>query len=66
MDANVLLSVVVITRNEERNIKDCLESVEWADEIIIVDDNSTDKTVEIAQRYTDRIFHRKMDIEGRI
>ena len=65
MDANVLLSVVVITRNEERNIKDCLESVEWADEIIIVDDNSTDKTVEIAQRYTDRIFHRKMDIEGR-
>lgn len=65
MDAKALLSVVVITRNEERNIKDCLESVKWADEIIIVDDNSSDKTVEIAQGYTDRIFHRKMDIEGR-
>jgi len=65
MGSNALLSVVVITRNEERNIKDCLESVKWADEIIIVDDNSTDRTVEIAQVYTDRIFHRKMDIEGR-
>jgi len=61
----VAISVVVITRNEEANIKDCLESVKWADEIIIVDDESTDKTAEIARGYTDKIFHRKMDIEGK-
>ncbi|MFH1407041.1 MAG: glycosyltransferase family 2 protein [Candidatus Omnitrophota bacterium] len=58
------LSVVVITKNEENNIAACLESVAWADEIVVLDDFSTDKTLEIAKRYTDRIFKRKMDIEG--
>ena len=59
------LSVVIITKNEETRIKNCLESVKWANEIVIVDDNSTDKTIEIAQNYTDRIFRKKMDIEGK-
>lgn len=49
-------SVVVITKNEEANIGSCLESVRWADEIVVVDSFSTDKTIEIARRYTDRIF----------
>lgn len=62
----VPLTVVIITKNEEKNIEDCLKSVfGWADEIIVVDDESTDKTVEIVKRYTDKIFHRKMDVEGR-
>jgi len=62
----VPLTVVILTKNEERNIKDCLESVfGWADEIIVVDDESQDRTVEIAKRYTDRIFIKKMDTEGR-
>jgi glycosyltransferase involved in cell wall biosynthesis len=52
------LSVVVITGNEERNIEACLESVKWADEIVLVDSLSEDKTVEIARRYTDHIFLR--------
>jgi len=65
MEDKIPLSVVIIAKNEESNIKDCLESVKWADEIILVDDNSTDTTVEIARNYTDRIFQRKMDIEGR-
>lgn len=60
----VPLSVVVITKNEEKNIEDCLNSVMWADEIIVVDDESADKTVELAKRFTDKVFHRKMDVEG--
>jgi glycosyltransferase involved in cell wall biosynthesis len=59
------LSVVTIVRNEEKKLGACLESVKWADEIIIVDDMSTDGTPGIARRYTDRIFTRKMDNEGR-
>lgn len=58
------LSVVVLTKNEQSCISECLESVKWADEIIIVDDLSTDKTVEIARKYTDKIFSKRMDIEG--
>ncbi|MBM4241662.1 MAG: glycosyltransferase family 2 protein [Euryarchaeota archaeon] len=50
------ISVVINTLNEEKNIKNCLECVKWADEIIIVDMYSDDKTVEIAKRYTDKIF----------
>ncbi|KPJ69458.1 hypothetical protein AMJ44_03835 [candidate division WOR-1 bacterium DG_54_3] len=50
------ISVVIATKNEERNIRDCLESVKWADEIIIVDDASSDKTVEVCKVYTDKIF----------
>jgi len=59
------ITVVVIAKNEEKNIADCLESVKWADEVIVVDDFSTDQTREIARRYTDNIINRKMDIEGR-
>jgi glycosyltransferase involved in cell wall biosynthesis len=49
------LSVIVITKNEERNIAACLESVRWADEIVVVDAQSTDRTVEIVRRFTDRV-----------
>ena len=60
----ISLSVVVLTKNEEKRITACLDSVKWADEIIIVDDESSDRTVEFARRYTDKIFTRKMDVEG--
>lgn len=59
------VSVVVITKNEEDNITDCLKSATWADEIIVVDDESTDTTRDIAKRYTDKVFLRKMENEGR-
>tara|TARA_B100000315_G_scaffold260160_1_gene319616 strand:+ start:1414 stop:2217 length:804 start_codon:yes stop_codon:yes gene_type:complete len=60
------ISVVIITKNEETRIEACLDSVKgWANEIILVDDESSDKTRQIATNYTDRIFTRKMDIEGR-
>ena len=50
------LSVIILTRNEEAMIKDCLESVKWADEIILVDTGSTDKTREIATKYQAKII----------
>jgi len=59
------LSVVVLTKNEESGIAACLESVKWADEIIVVDDESTDKTLEIVKQYKAEVFQRKMDIEGK-
>src|SRR4051812_28592792 len=59
------LSIVVITKNEERNIEECLSSVaDWADEMVVVDDESSDRTVAMAQRLGAKIYHRKMDIEG--
>jgi len=50
------ISVIINTFNEERNIENCLKSVKWADEIIIVDMYSDDKTVEISRKYTDKVF----------
>jgi glycosyltransferase involved in cell wall biosynthesis len=50
------ISAVLIVRNEERNITRCLESIKWVDEIILVDQSSTDKTIELAKKYTDKIF----------
>ena len=52
------LSAAVITFNEQSNICRCLESLRWADEIIVVDSFSTDATVELARRYTDRVLQR--------
>ena len=50
------LSVIVITLNEERNIRECLESVKWADEIVVIDAFSANKTVDYARQYTDKVF----------
>ncbi|MCX5913552.1 MAG: glycosyltransferase, partial [Deltaproteobacteria bacterium] len=41
------ISVAIITKNEEANIRDCLESVRWADDIVVVDSGSTDQTLKI-------------------
>jgi len=50
------LSVIVIALNQEAQIVSCLETVKWADDIVVVDSGSTDRTLELARRYTDRIF----------
>lgn len=55
------ISVVLLTRNEERNIDACLRSCVFADEIIVVDDGSDDRTVEIAEQHGARIFHRVLN-----
>ncbi|MGH9847086.1 MAG: glycosyltransferase family 2 protein [Blastocatellia bacterium] len=53
------ISATIIVRNEEENIAAVCETVAWADEIVIVDSDSTDRTVEIARRYTGKVFHRE-------
>jgi glycosyltransferase involved in cell wall biosynthesis len=50
------VSVAIITKNEERNIEDALKSVADAREIIVVDSFSSDKTVEICRKYTEKVF----------
>lgn len=50
------VSVTIIALNEEKNIRDCLESVKWADEIIVSDSGSTDSTVEICREYGASVF----------
>ena len=65
MERKVPLSVVILTKNEASRIRDCIESVRWAEEVLVVDDESTDATPSIAGDLGARIVRRKMDIEGR-
>jgi glycosyltransferase involved in cell wall biosynthesis len=53
------VSVTVITRNEAADLADALASVAWADEIVVVDSQSTDDTASIARRFTDRVVERE-------
>ncbi|MFB6145529.1 MAG: glycosyltransferase family 2 protein [Candidatus Nanohaloarchaea archaeon] len=55
----VSISATLITLNEEENIRECLESIKWCDEIIVVDSYSDDRTVEIAREYTDKIYQKE-------
>jgi len=55
------ITAVVLTKNEEVNLKRCLDSLSFCDEIIIIDDNSTDKTLEIASRYKSIVFNRSLN-----
>jgi len=50
------LSIALIVKNEEENLHACLETAKWADEIVILDAGSQDKTVDIAKEYTDKVF----------
>ncbi len=55
------LSVVVITLNEEKRIERCLRSVRWADEVVVVDSFSSDRTVELAAKHADRVVQHEYD-----
>ena len=55
-------SVVIVAKNEERNLQDCIESCKaFADEVVVVDDYSTDSTVQVAQTCGAKVFQRSMD-----
>jgi len=55
------VSVVILAKNEASRIAQCLECVRWADDIIVVDDMSTDQTAEIARRYGAKVVKRPFD-----
>ncbi|MDD5078720.1 MAG: glycosyltransferase family 2 protein [Candidatus Omnitrophica bacterium] len=50
------LSVILVVRNESSNIRRCLDSVKWADEMVVVDQDSQDNTAAICREYTDKVF----------
>lgn len=56
-----MITAVVLTKNEEKNIKKCLKSIFFCDELIIIDDYSTDKTTHIASKFTKNIFKHKLN-----
>ncbi len=55
------LSVLILAKNEEKNIPDCIHSVPFADEVLVIDDHSTDKTKELAESLGARVIIRAMD-----
>lgn len=55
------LSVILITYNEEKTVERCLRSVAWAEEIIVVDSFSTDRTVELAKKFTPIVIQHEYD-----
>lgn len=56
MKSVLTLSVIIITKNESAHIGGCLQSVAWADEIIVLDSGSSDDTVNICRAYTDKVY----------
>jgi glycosyltransferase involved in cell wall biosynthesis len=54
------VTCVIGTKNSEADIKDCLESAKFLDEIVVIDDLSIDKTVALARQYTDKVIERKL------
>jgi ubiquinone/menaquinone biosynthesis C-methylase UbiE len=55
------ISVAIISKNEEHRIEQTLKSVGWADEIVLVDSGSSDGTIHVAKKYTDKIYQRNFD-----
>lgn len=55
-----MISAIILTKNEEKNIEKCLMSLNWCDELIVIDDNSEDKTREIAKKNGARVVLKKL------
>jgi len=55
------ISSVILTKNEEKNIGDCLRSLSFCDEVLVIDDGSWDKTVSVAEKYGGKVFQRALN-----
>lgn len=55
-----MISAVVLTKNEEKNIEACLASLSWCDEIVVIDDHSHDNTVTLAKKHGAKVFSHDM------
>jgi glycosyltransferase involved in cell wall biosynthesis len=58
---NKKISIAMLTKNSEKFVAKVLESIKWADEIIVVDDFSRDSTIDICKKYTSKIYKRKLN-----
>lgn len=65
MTSRAPLTVLILAKNEASRIAECLASVRWAQEVLVIDDESTDETVRLAESLGARVVQRKMDNEGR-
>ena len=66
MSTSPKVSAVVMAYNDEANMRACLESLSWVDEIVVVDSYSTDETTKICQEYTDKIYQHEFHGFGRL
>src|SRR5438876_10935937 len=55
------ISAIILVKNEEKNITACLKTLNWCDEIIVIDDNSEDQTVAVAKKLGARIYQHSLD-----
>jgi glycosyltransferase involved in cell wall biosynthesis len=60
-----MISIIVLTKNEEVDLPICLDSVKWSDDVHVLDSGSTDKTVEIAKRYGVKFWHNSFESFGK-
>ena len=58
---NKKISVLILAKNEEKNMQECIESCSFADEIIVIDDNSDDRTKEISESLGAKVINRSMN-----
>src|SRR6185503_7075452 len=58
---HMTISAIILTRNEEKNVKECIQSVAWCKEVIVIDDNSTDKTTKIAASLGATVYAHGLD-----
>lgn len=56
-----MISILILTKNEERDLPGCLQSVSWSDDVQVYDSNSTDRTVEIAKSANATVTQRAFD-----
>ena len=59
------ISALIVARNEEKKIEECLSSLTFVDEIVVILDRSTDKTLKICKRFSNKIFSGKWSCEGK-